>query len=210
MSRPARLLLVRHGETAWNLEGRMQGHLDSPLTERGVEQGRRLAQRLVSARPAALYASDLGRTLATAAPIAEQLGLAIRAEPGLRERHLGVFQGLTAVQVEAQQPEVWRRYRSEGPEYAMPGGESARQRFERTRAALNLIAAAHVGEVVVVVAHAGTLDSAFRASTGLPLESKRCFSLGNASISAIDIEPERWTLVTWGDVAYLESDGSAA
>lgn len=61
ISPPARLLLVRHGETVWNLEGRMQGHLDSPLSERGVEQARRLAQRLVAARPVALYASDLGR-----------------------------------------------------------------------------------------------------------------------------------------------------
>jgi 2,3-bisphosphoglycerate-dependent phosphoglycerate mutase len=206
----ARLFLVRHGETVWNLEGRMQGHLDSPLTERGIAQAHRLALRLVAARPVALYASDLGRTLATAAPIAQACGVRIDTDPALRERHLGVFQGLTQGEIEAQHPDVWRRYRSEGPDYVVPDGESARQRFERSREALARIAAAHTGESVVIVAHAGTLDSAFRACTGMPLEARRTFSLANASINAIDLEGGSWKLVTWGDVAYLEVTSGAS
>jgi len=203
MTLPARLILVRHGETVWNSEQRMQGQQDSPLTARGLAQATELARRIAPLEPALVYASDLGRTLATARPIAEACGVLLVADPELRERHLGLFEGLNLAEIEQGHPEVWRLFKSAGPDYAVPEGESSRQRFKRGVLALTRIARAHPGQSVVVVAHAGTLDSAFRLATGVPLGVRRNFSCAHGSLHILEYQTEQWQLITWGDAAYL-------
>ncbi len=99
------LLVVRHGETQWNLEGRWQGHLDSDLTELGQRQARALAKHPAMETVDRVYSSDLGRALATAHEIAVRRGLGIHREPRLRERHLGIFQGLTRAEMTERFPE---------------------------------------------------------------------------------------------------------
>ena len=201
------LTVVRHGETQWNRQGRMQGHLDSPLTPRGQAQARALAGALAGRAFDAVYSSDLGRAVETArAIVGENADLLL--EPRLRERHLGVFQTLSWQQVEAQMPEVLARFRSADADWAIPEGESVRQRYERQIAALDDIAQRHPGRQVLVVAHGGTLDSLMRHVLGLPLAQPRTFSLFNASINVVSRLDGQWRLDLWGDVGHLAALGS--
>jgi 2,3-bisphosphoglycerate-dependent phosphoglycerate mutase len=200
-----RLVLVRHGETAWNLERRMQGHLDSELTATGRAQAAALAERLRRFRPQALYSSDLGRAIETAKVIAATCGHSIVTDARLRERALGVLEGLTQAEAQAAEPRVWLGFTQGGPDFVVPSGESARQRFDRNLAVLNEIATRHPGICVVVVTHGGTLNSAFRVCTGMPLESPRTFALPNAAVNVVDFVAGRWRLVTWGEVSHLEA-----
>ena len=100
MSGITEFIVVRHGETAWNAQGRIQGHLDSPLNEEGLAQALLVGDRLAREPFAHLYSSDLGRALQTAQPIADHSGRPARIDARLRERNLGVFQGLTGAECE--------------------------------------------------------------------------------------------------------------
>src|SRR4051794_11585303 len=111
------LFLVRHGETAWNAEARFQGQKDSPLTPLGIAQAESVAAYLIAHKVSALYSSDLPRTLQTARPIALATGLTILAEPALRERNLGIFEGLTRAEVEERHAEAHTRYAARDAEY---------------------------------------------------------------------------------------------
>jgi probable phosphoglycerate mutase len=200
-----RLLLVRHGETVWNVERRLQGHLDSELAASGRAQAAALAERLKHFRPTAIYCSDLGRAFETAKVIAAACGQSVTTDVRLRERALGVLEGLTQPEAEALEPQAWLGFTQGGPDFVIHGGESARQRFDRSLAALTEIAARHSGACIVVVAHGGTLNTAFRACTGMPLDSPRTFALPNAAVNVVDCVAGRWRLVTWGEVSHLES-----
>jgi len=209
MDTAARLLLVRHGETLWNAEGRMQGHLDSGLTPRGRAQARALAARIRELGPVAVYSSDLGRAVQTADVIATECGLAPILDANLRERHLGIFEGLTKAEVSDRYPEIWQAYKVGGPDFVIPKGESARQRHQRTLAALVAHAERHVGSCVVVVGHGGTLNTAFRVCTGVPLEAPRTFALPNASLSILEYLAHCWVLRLWGDIEHLGPEEAA-
>lgn len=207
MSR-TQLIIIRHGQTHWNLKLIRQGHLDSPLTERGVAQARALAERLRSETFSALYSSDLGRAVQTAQMIADATGHKIVTDPRLRERHLGIFQGLNGDELKERYPEEYRLHRTMGPSYVIPGGESMRQQVERNVAYFNEIAEKHLGETVVVVTHGGVLSGFFRHALSIPLEAPRHFEFTNASLNVFTYEAGNWMLRTWGDVSHL-SDGSS-
>jgi 2,3-bisphosphoglycerate-dependent phosphoglycerate mutase len=131
-----KLFIARHGETAWNVASREMGQLDSPLTDRGVEQARALARRLAGLHVEVVYSSDLGRALRTAELIARECGIEVRVEPALRERHMGIFQGLTRAEMHERYPAERTAYETGGYDHVIPGGESARQRTERSVRAL--------------------------------------------------------------------------
>jgi len=203
------LTVVRHGESNWNTEGRQQGHLDSGLSERGRTQAQAIAARLRGQHYAAVYTSDLGRAKETALIIDQLLGIGLSVEPRLRERHLGVFQGLTWPEIEQQHPEAFQAFNTGDPDYVIPGGESAHQRFERTVGCLENIARKHVGTNVLVVAHSGVLNGLMHAALQIPLGAPRRFKLWNASLSLFSFaDPDGWTLGTWGDVAHLADLGT--
>lgn len=202
-----RLILIRHGETLWNTERRMQGHLDSPLTERGRWQARQLGERMKSESFAALYSSDLPRARNTAQCIADATGHAIVADERLRERHFGVFEGLTRAEMESREPEIYARFMSRDPQYAVPGGESPADFFARCRAALESIATSHAGETVVIVTHGLVLDAAYRAASGLALEEQRPVPLVNASLNWFDCDNGCWNAGRWGDADHLGAEG---
>src|SRR5918996_6105843 len=121
------ILLIRHGETLWNQQRRMQGQNDSPLTPNGLEQARKLARRLKDVAFTALYSSDLGRAHQTARCIADATGHDVIAERGLRERDFGIFEGLTNAEIKARYPEDYELFAKRLPHYAMARGESAHQ-----------------------------------------------------------------------------------
>lgn len=200
------ILLVRHGETLWNQEGRMQGQRDSPLTALGVRQARMLARRLKDVSFAALYSSDLGRAYRTAQSIAEETGHAIVADDRLRERHFGIFEGLTHAEIKARYPEHHAVFASRDPHFVVPGGESAVAFQRRCLACLAEIAERHRGEATVVVAHGLVLDAVYRAALGMRVEEPRGFPLLNCSINTFRYAEGAWTAVTMCDVTHLDAD----
>jgi probable phosphoglycerate mutase len=197
------VILVRHGETEWNIARIRQGHLDSRLTEKGIAQAKALAQRLAREKFTALYSSDLGRAVQTAMAIADLTGHEIVTDARLRERHLGIFQGLNGDEITAKYPEERRQFRTMGPDYVIPGGESMRQQVERNVAYLNELAAKHHGEQVVVVTHGGVVSGFFRHTLEIPLEAPRRFEFVNAGLNVFAREEQTWLLLTWGDVSHL-------
>jgi len=197
------VILVRHGETEWNIARIRQGHLDSRLTEKGIAQAKALAQRLAREKFMALYSSDLGRAVQTAMAIAELTGHEIVTDPRLRERHLGIFQGLDGEEIIAKYPEERRQFRTMGPDYVIPSGESMRQQVKRNVAYLDELAAKHRGEQIVVVTHGGVVSGFFRHTLEIPLEAPRRFEFVNAGLNVFAREEETWLLLTWGDVSHL-------
>lgn len=197
------IIIVRHGETEWNIRGIRQGYLDSPLTTKGLAQAKALAQRLVREKFTALYSSDLGRALQTAQEVAKVTGHEIVTDARLRERHLGIFQGLNAEEINAKHPEERRLMRSQGPGYVIPGGESMVQQVARNIECLNELAKRHQGEQVLVVTHGGVVSGFFRHTLEIALEAPRRFEFVNAGINVFAHEDGNWMLLTWGDVSHL-------
>jgi probable phosphoglycerate mutase len=197
------VILIRHGETRWNREGRWQGHADSPLTESGLVQAKALARRLSSMDFSALYSSDLGRAQDTASIIARETGHEILFDSRLRERNVGIFQGLTLLEMKDQFPDVFQRYLNHDSEYVIPEGESMNQRFAINIQCVNELAEKHRGQSVVVVTHGGVLNSMFRYVLKLPPEANRRYKIKNTSINSFVHGENGWVLQTWGDVSHV-------
>ena len=200
------ILLVRHGETEWNQQHRMQGQRDSPLTATGLQQARQLARRLKDVAFSVLYSSDLGRAHQTARCIADLTGHEIIADRDLRERSFGIFEGLTNSEIETRHPEHYAPFARREPDFAMPGGESARQFRARCVGCLERIADRHAGDTVVVVSHGLVLDALYRTACDMALDVARGFPLLNCSLNTFRYAEERWLAVSVGDVAHLASD----
>ena len=203
----ARIILIRHGETEWNREGRIQGyHGDSPLTENGRTQAQKLAARLTGEDLRALHSSDSQRARQTAEPIVAALRMNAVYDAALRERNYGEFEGWTYAELEQKHPEAYGRFRSRDPHYAPPGGESGSQFRDRIVAALERIATAGTDRAAVVT-HGGVLGVAHRYITSASPEAERKYSLLNASINRLVYTGGAWSIESWGDVAHL-SGGS--
>ena len=199
-----RIIAVRHGETAWNVDTRIQGQLDIELNERGRWQAQRLAHALAEEPISAIYSSDLARAFETADTVARRLGLKATPHQGLRERAFGVFQGQTFVDIEATWPEQALRWRRREPHWAPEGGESlvqVQQRIEQTTLEL---AARHPGELILLAAHGGVMDALYRIATRQDIAAPRTWQLGNASINRLLWTPEGLTLVGWSDTRHLD------
>jgi len=196
-------LLLRHGETLWNREGRLQGWQDSPLTEDGLAQADALAARLADERLNVLVASDLGRARDTAVPIAGRLGLPLALDAGLRERCYGVLEGMTWREIECTHPDVYVRLKARDVDYVVPGGESATQFCDRIVATLEHLARQHLAASIAVVTHGGVLSIVYRRANGIALELPRTFSVANAGVNRVRIDGTRWIVDAWGEVDHL-------
>ena len=201
-------IVVRHGETAWNAQARIQGHLDSPLNEEGLAQALLAGERLGHEPFDRFYCSDLGRVLQTVQPIAERSGKQPVITPRLRERNLGVFQGLTGSECQRDWPQDYARFHTRDPDHAMPGGESIRQVYQRVSAFFDETAKTHRGQRVLVVTHGGVLDALYRHATGMALDRVRDFSIYNASLNWLRWAEGCWTIVGWGDISHLTRDAA--
>jgi probable phosphoglycerate mutase len=199
------VIIVRHGQTEWNIANIRQGHLDSALTQEGIAQAKALARRLMREKFSALYSSDLGRAVQTAQIISDATGHEIVTDPRLRERHLGIFQGLIGDEIRERYPEEYRLHRSVGPDYVIPGGESVRQQVARNLSYLNEIAVKHLGETIVVITHGGVLSGLFRHTFSIPFEAPRRFEFTNAGLNVFVYEDGNWFLQTWGDLSHLDN-----
>ncbi len=202
------LIVVRHGETVWNEIGKQQGWLDTELSELGRAQAQAIADSLTGEHFDALYSSDLGRAMQTAEIIGERLGLEILTDTRLRERNLGIMQGLTMAEFEQKYPEKYAQFRGGDPDYVIPDGESVRQRYERNITCAEELARHHGGQRLLVVAHGGILNSFFRHAVGMDLTAPRHFSLYNASINTFTLTDGQWRLDRWGDTHHLKHLGT--
>lgn len=199
-----RLCLVRHGETHWNVERRLQGHLDIPLNPTGLQQARATAESLAGERFAALYSSDLLRARQTAEAVAAATALVPSFEPRFRERCYGGFEGLTYDEARARYPQEYERFETRDPSFAFPnGGESLADFAERIRRMLDALADAHPGETVLVVTHGGVLDIVHRLATGKALEAPRDFLIPNAALNWIERRDQGWHLLAWAQQTHL-------
>jgi probable phosphoglycerate mutase len=198
------LLFIRHGETDWNREQRFQGQIDVPLNAAGVAQAERLSERLAPDPHDALFASDLARARATAAPLAR----AWRAEPvlhaGLREQHFGVLEGLDVPTIKERHAELWSRWLEHRGDFALPGGgESLRAFHARVLATVRELAALHSGRRLALVTHGGVLDMLWRSANGLPIEGLRRCDIPNAGLNRLRWKSGTLVVETWGDAAHL-------
>ncbi len=200
-----RVIAIRHGETAWNAQARLQGQLDIELNDAGRRQAQQVADALADDGIAALYSSDLLRAAQTAQAIAARCGLAVTPDAGLRERGFGIFEGHTWADLERLWPEQARRWREREVDFSPQGGETLNDFYARSVACASRLAARHPGETIALVAHGGVLDCLYRAATRVSLQATRTWQLGNASINRLLFYGENFTLVGWGDTLHLEA-----
>jgi len=185
-----RLFLVRHGLTDWNAAQRFQGQHDVPLNETGQRQAAALAERLAGEPLQAIYASDLQRARATVQAIAARHTCPITIEPRLREISFGAWEGLTYAEIAAGDPAVLAAWENNILENAPPGGETLKQLSGRVQAVLDDLYLAHKDEILLLVAHGGTLQVLICLALGLPPEKYWQFHLSPGSLSEIAIYPQ--------------------
>lgn len=205
-----RILAIRHGETAWNRDTRIQGHTDIELNDHGRWQAAQLAEALRDEPIAAVYASDLLRAHETAHAVARTRGQAVTSHLGLRERCFGRFEGHTWTELEQRFPEESLAWRKRVPDFAPPGGESLLQLQARVVATVEELAARHPGEQILMVAHGGVLDILYRAATRLGLQAPRSWELTNTAINRLLWSPEGLSLVGWADTSHLHNPSTPA
>ena len=203
---PTRLIALRHGETAWNVEARLQGQLDIPLNDRGREQARRAARWLADEGIDVVVSSDLARAHATAEAIASFNQCPLLTESGLRERSFGSFQGYTHAEVSELWPAEALRWRQRDPDFAPGDGETLRTFYARCVEAILRVVEAHAGKTVVVVTHGGVLDCLYRAASRVDLDAPRTWQLDNAAINRLLHTASGLTLVGWNDTGHLDDD----
>ncbi len=197
------LILIRHGETIWNREGRIQGHLDSALTPEGIAQAEACAMRLQTETIEHVIASDLPRVRRTAEILNAAMNHPIRHEPALRERCYGIGEGRTYAELDALHPELFSRTRSTDPDFAIDGGESRRQFHQRITAALARIVEEHAGKRILIVTHGGVLGVIYRWLNALPIASAHKVEIPNVAYNRVTIDDGTWTLDVWADTSHL-------
>jgi probable phosphoglycerate mutase len=202
-----KLCLIRHGETSWNTERRLQGHTDIPLNSKGEAQARQMAQALKDSELAfdILYTSDLQRAADTANAIVELFGTEAKVDSALRERHFGALQGLALSEAPLLRPDIWQAHISRDLDHELDGGESIQQFALRVQNVLDAIQKRHTGKTILVVSHGGTLDMMYRIASNQPLSTQRVVSVPNASLNWINHQQsDGWSVERWADTRHLE------
>ncbi|MBI1900930.1 MAG: histidine phosphatase family protein [Planctomycetia bacterium] len=200
------LYCIRHGESTYNSQGRVQGQADPPLSDLGRAQARALAAALAEQAVEAVFASPLKRAFETAEIVAGALGVLLSADDRLKEIDVGVFQGKTWEEIEADTPEAAAGWQSHDPDFVIPGGESRRQLMERAAAAFRAIRETGYARVAVI-AHGGTISAALKVLLEIPAR-RNPFSLVNAAISKLEWpegREDRVKLLSLNDVEHLRS-----
>ena len=197
------LILIRHGETDWNVQGRFQGQIDVPLNAVGRRQAELMAERLAQERVDVFYSSDLLRTRQTAAPAAAKLALEAAMDAALREQHFGILEGMSFDEVQARHPDELAAWMRHDPDYALPEGESVRVFHARVVGAVRALAARHPGQRLAIVTHGGVLDMIFRTVHALPLVGPRTCPIPNAGLNHLRLRGDELEIVRWADDAHL-------
>lgn len=203
-----RICFIRHGETDWNVDKRIQGQIDIPLNETGRAQALAMAFNAAHHNFDAIYSSDLMRARDTANMLTARRGLDIKILPQLRERHFGIFQGLTAAEGKVSQPQAHARYLTRDPGYDFDSGESMHNLAMRVETAVHEMTQHHAGQTIAAVTHGGVLDILYRTATGKPLHEPRDFNIPNCALNWFCFDERgsnelSWHLEAWDDHHYL-------
>ncbi len=178
-----RICFIRHGETDWNVAKRIQGQTDIPLNETGHAQALAMAFNAAHYEFAAIYSSDLSRAWDTAQMLAARRGMEVKAMSALRERHYGLFQGITAAEGSQRFPEAYAHYKVRDPGYDFGTGECLNGFARRVRDAIDVLARHHGGQTIAAISHAGVLDIVYRKATGRTLQAPRDFVIPNCALN---------------------------
>jgi broad specificity phosphatase PhoE len=198
---------VRHGQSTWNREHRIQGQLDPPLSEEGRAQAAHVAKRLAWRRPHAIYASDLRRAMQTAEPIAAATGVPVQAMTELREIFLGEWEGLHTGELAERYPDAWAKWTVEPNWDLVPGGEGADVFETRIGAALDGVMERHPHADSIVVTHGGVIQVALHRIVGRPSRGLFPFRISNASITIVESRDGRIVVAGVNDIGHL-GDGA--
>ena len=204
-----KIYIVRHGQTVWNREARIQGHTDIALSERGMQQARLLRERLTAIPLDAAYTSDLRRAFETAEIALEGRCVPLYPTPRLREYRKGAHEGLTLDEVKARFPNDFPAYVTKDLDYAPEGGESTRAVSVRMGGVIGEIKASHLDEAVLVVGHGGSLRGAMQALLDMPLDANWRFMFGNCTLTIVDTYPDNAVLRLFNDGSHLSALGPA-
>ena len=201
-----RFCLVRHGETDWNAERRLQGYTDTHLNTRGLAQADQMAKALkkIDFQFDALYTSDLQRAQQTANAIESLYAVSAINHSSLRERHLGALQGLTVSEAPLLEPDLWKTHLRRDIQHELRGGESILQFASRIKTALQDIQEKHAGKTILVVSHGGALDMMYRIASNQALDAERAVAVPNASLNWISCVGSNWTVDNWADTSHLD------
>jgi alpha-ribazole phosphatase/probable phosphoglycerate mutase len=198
--------VVRHGETAWNAEARIQGHTDVPLTPKGIDQARRAGQRLSCEQFDAVYASDLARAFVTGEEIAAPHGMKVVPTPLLREANLGQWQGMTLKEVAEQYPEQHAAYVKDSIGHRPPGAERLEEVIDRCKQFISFAVENHPTGRLAVAAHGGSVRGLIAAALGLGPELYRKIRMDNGSITVFEVTGDRTVLKQLNDTCHLTSE----
>lgn len=202
------ILLIRHGETAWNAIRRLQGHLDVPLNAEGERQAAALGRALLDTPLDAIISSDLQRARQTAQAIAAPRGMTVRTDPGLRERCYGAFEGMLYSEISQRYPEPYAAWQARDIDVRFPAGvfaaETLREFSGRAVGTITRIVSEGKYRRVALVTHGGVLECAYRAAQGLGYAHARDFDIFNASVNRFHWDGARLKMEDWGDITHLD------
>jgi probable phosphoglycerate mutase len=202
-SLPTKLLLIRHAQTEWNIQRRFQGHGNSPITEEGQEQLQRLKSRLAGVEFDVVYSSDLGRTMETSQMLSGKKRI---EEPRLRERGVGVLEGLNLEQIMAKHAEAFQAFRAGDKDHQIDGGESLQTALNRAWEFLEEMPVKHAGAELAAVSHAGLIRLICKQILGLKLDAPNFFQITNTSLTQLIFSPKdfTWNLEYLADTTHLQ------
>ena len=202
------IVLIRHGETLWNREGRIQGHSDSALTPVGTAQAEACANRLRDEEFDHVVASDLMRVRQTAELLLTGRNAPIEYDPAFRERAYGIGEGLTYAELDALHQEFVSSIRVTDPDFAVEGSESRRQFHTRVTSAMRKVAAMHAGRRVLIVTHGGVLAIIYRWLNRMHISSEHKVSIPNVAYNRVAFRGDEWKIEVWADTAHLDFETS--
>ena len=197
------IYITRHGETEWNAEGRIQGHTDVPLSERGREQAQMLARRLADARIDAAYSSDLSRAAETARVALGERDVPLAFTSDLREYNKGVFEGMTAAEYQRKFPHLFQASMENDLDFAPPEGETIRETSHRLGRIVQQVRQQHQDENVLIVGHGGSLRAGLVSLLDLPLEANWKFVMHNCSLTVVHTYPNNCVLHLYNDTSHI-------
>ena len=202
-SLPTKLLLIRHAQTEWNIQRRFQGHGNSPITEEGQEQLQRLKSRLAGVEFDVVYSSDLGRTMETSQMLSGKKRI---EEPRLRERGVGILEGLNLEQIMAKHAEAFQAFRAGDKDHQIDGGESLQTALNRAWEFLEEMPVKHAGAELAAVSHAGLIRLICKQILGLKLDAPNFFQIKNTSLTQLIFSPKdfTWNLEYLADTTHLQ------
>ncbi len=200
------IYLIRHGETTWNFEKKIQGQLDSPLTDIGIQQGHLLGERMIKINPDVIYTSNLKRAIDTANLLNENIKKEIVVLPSLKERNWGIFQGATWERIKNFYPKQYKFYKNDSKNYVVPNGESYAQVLKRITDTLDFLVSKKKYRKIVIVTHGGIISPLIREILSLPYESYRRLRISNSSITKLVYNELGTSIITIGDISHLEGN----